>query len=76
MDGEVVALFWGDDVRAILALEDGLGAVFEEFGEAFDGDGDEDAGFGFGGGDVEGDVVEVGDDLVDGGWCCAGDILV
>jgi hypothetical protein len=65
---EVVALLRGDDVGAVLALQDLVGAVLDQLFVAFYAGGDEDAGLGFGGADVEGDVVEVGDDLVDGGW--------
>jgi hypothetical protein len=42
-----------------------LGTVFEEFRVAFYGEGDLDGGLGVWGGNVEGGVVEVGDDLVD-----------
>ena len=69
LHAEVIALLGrGDDVRVVFAGEHGFGAVLEEFGVAFYADGDEDLRFGGGGGDVEGDVVEVGDDLVDGCW--------
>jgi hypothetical protein len=68
LHAEVVALLRGDDVGAVLALQDLVGAVLDQLFVAFYAGGDEDAGLGFGGADVEGDVVEVGDDLVDGGW--------
>jgi hypothetical protein len=68
LHAEVVALLRGDDVGAVLALQDVVGAVLDQLFVAFYAGGDEDAGLGFGGADVEGDVVEVGDDLVDGGW--------
>lgn len=67
LHAEVVALLGLDDVGSVLALEDRVGAVLEEFFVAFYVDGDENFGFGFGGRDVEGDVVEVGGDLIDGG---------
>ena len=63
--GEVVARLGGYNVGAILALEDRLGAVLHQFAEAFDLQRDEDLGLALGGGDVEGNAVEVGDDLVD-----------
>lgn len=67
LDGEVISLFWGDNVWTVFSLEDVLSAVLEEFVKAFYGDGDEDFRFCFGGGDVEGDAIEIGDDLVNGG---------
>ena len=65
LHAEVVALFRSNDVRAVLALQDLFGAVLDQLAVAFYAGRDEDAGLGFGGADVEGDVVEVGDDLVD-----------
>ena len=65
--GEVVARLGGYNVGAILALEDRLGAVLHQFAEAFDLQRDEDLGLALGGGDVEGDAVEIGDDLVNVG---------
>jgi len=77
LHGEVVAVLGGlDDVGGIFALQDGGGAVFDEFRVAFYGEGDEEVGFGGWGGDVEGDVVEVGDDLVDGCGSCAGGMII
>jgi hypothetical protein len=73
LHAEVVALLRGDDVGAVLALQDLVGAVLDQLFVAFYAGGDEDAGLSFGGADVEGDVVEVGDDLVDGGWGGAGE---
>jgi hypothetical protein len=72
-DAEVVALLRGDDVRAVLALQDLVGAVLDQLAVAFYAGRDEDAGLCFGRADVEGDVVEVGDDLVDCGWGGAGE---
>ena len=69
---EVVALLGSDDVRAVLALQDLVGAVLDQLAVAFYAGRDEDAGLGFGRADVEGDVVEVGDDLVDCGRGGAG----
>lgn len=69
LHAEVVALLGLDYVRAIFALENCLGAVLDKLREALDGDGDEDLGFGVWCGDVESDIVEVGDDLVDRGGC-------
>ena len=62
---EVVALLGGCDVGAVFPREHFLCAVLHQFGEAFYVDADEDLRFGRWGGDVEGYVVEVGDDLVD-----------
>lgn len=56
----------------VFPLQDFLRAILDQLFIAFDGYGDEDFGFGFGGGDVEGYVVKVGDDLVDGYRGCAG----
>lgn len=70
-DAEVVALLGRRDERAILPLQDLLRAILQELVEALDVDADEDLRFAGGGGDVEGDVVEVRDDLVDRGGCGA-----
>lgn len=67
LHAEVVALLRCNNVGAVLALQDLFGAVLDQLAVAFYAGGDEDAGLGFGSADVEGDVVEVGDDLVDGG---------
>ena len=67
LHAEVVALFGSDDVGPVLALQDLVGAVLDQLAVAFYAGRDEDAGLGFGRADVEGDVVEVGDDLVDCG---------
>lgn len=67
LHAEIVALLRSDDVRAVLALQDLVGAVLDQLAVAFYAGRDEDAGLGFGRADVEGDVVEVGDDLVDCG---------
>lgn len=67
LHAEVVALLGRNNVGAVLALQNLLGAVLDQLAVAFYAGGDQDAGLGFGGADVEGDVVEVGDDLVDGG---------
>ena len=72
LHAEVIALLGSDNVRAVLALQDLVGAVLDQLFVAFYAGGDEDAGLGFGGADVEGDVVEVGYDLIDGGWGGAG----
>lgn len=68
-DAEVVALFGSGDVGTVFAFEDFLGAVLDELVEAFQVDANEDLGFGGRRGDVEGDVVEVGDDLVNRRGC-------
>ena len=67
LHAKIVALFGGDDVRAVLALQDLFGAVLDQLAVAFYAGRDEDLGLGFGSADVEGDVVEIGDDLVYGG---------
>ena len=43
-------------------------AIFDEFTEAFDGEGDEDLGLGDADGEMEGNIIEIGDDLVDRNW--------
>ena len=68
LNTEVVALLGGDDVGAVFTLQDLLGAVLDQFAVAFYAGGNEDACLGLGCADVEGDIVEVGDNLVDGGW--------
>ena len=70
--GKVVAWFRVDDEWTIFALQHILSAVFYELSKAFDGEGDEDLGLGVGGGEMEGDAIKVGDDLVNGDWWCAG----
>lgn len=65
LHAEVVALLGSDDVGAIFALQDLFGAVLDQLAVAFYAGGNEDAGLGLGCADVEGDIVEVGDDLVD-----------
>jgi len=62
--GEIIACLGGDYIRTVFPFQDFLGAILDKLFVAFDGYGDEDLGFGFGGRDVEGDIVEVGDDLV------------
>jgi hypothetical protein len=62
---EVVSLLWCCDVGSVFPFEHFLRAVLDEFVEAFYVDADLDLGFRVWGGDVEGYVVEVGDDLVD-----------
>ena len=68
LNTEVVALLGSDDVGAVFTLQDLLGAVLDQFAVAFYAGGNEDACLGLGCADVEGDIVEVGDNLVDGGW--------
>ena len=72
LHAEVVAALWLYDVWAVFPFEHVLCTVFDEFGVAFYCEGDEYLGFGGWGRDVEGYVVEVGHNLVDGGGCCAG----
>lgn len=67
LNAEIVALLWLDNVGAIFALQHGLSAVGYQLREALYGDGDEDLSLDVRCGDVEGDIVEVGDNLVDGG---------
>lgn len=67
LDTEVVALLGSNDVWAVFTLQDLLGAVLDQFAVAFYAGGDEDACLGLGCADVEGDIVEVGDNLVNGG---------
>lgn len=64
---EVVARLRCHNIRAILALEDSLGAVLDKLREALDLEGNEDLGLAFGSRDMEGYAIEVGDDLVDVG---------
>ena len=45
-----------------------MSAILEELFVAFDRNGDEDFGFSFGGRDVKGDIIEVGDYLINGYW--------
>ena len=54
-----------DDERTVFALKDRLCAVLDKLWPALDCDGEEDLGLRVRRGDVEGDIVEVGDDLVD-----------
>lgn len=68
LNTEVVALLRSDDVGTVFTLQDLLGAVLDQFAVAFYAGGNEDACLGLGCADVEGDIVEVGDNLVDGGW--------
>lgn len=63
---EIVALLGSNNVGAIFALQDLLGAVLDQLVVTFYAGGDEDACLGLGSADVEGDIVKVGDDLVDG----------
>ena len=67
MNTEVVALLGSNNVGTVFTLQDLLGAVLDQFAVAFYAGGDEDACLGLGCADVEGDIVEVGDNLVDGG---------
>ena len=70
--GKVVAGFRFDNVRTVFALEHILCTVLDEFVKAFHRNGDEDFGFGgIRGGDVIGDAVKVGNDLVDCSGCCS-----
>ena len=66
LNTEVVALLGSDDVGTVFTLQDLLGAVLDQFAVAFYAGGDEDACLGLGCADVEGDIVEVGDNLVNG----------
>lgn len=61
---EIVALLGSNNVRAVFALQDLLGTVLNQFAITFDAGGDEDACLGIGCADVEGDIVEVRDDLI------------
>ena len=74
LDREVISRLWLNNERPILALEDSLCTVLDEFLEAFDVQRHEDLGLGLGGRDVEGDAVKVGDDLINVGGsssvCC------
>jgi len=65
LNAEVVALLGLDNVGTIFALEDGLGAVCYKFGVALYSDGDEDLGLHVRCGDMKGDIVKVGNDLID-----------
>jgi hypothetical protein len=62
---EVIARFGGHNIGSILALQHCLRAILHQFWEAFHGYRNEDLGLHFGSGDVEGYVIEVGNDLVD-----------
>lgn len=66
LNTEVVALLGSDDVGTVFTLQDLLGAVLDQFAVAFYAGGNENACLGLGCADVEGDIVEVGDDLVNG----------
>ena len=67
LNTEVVALLGSNDVGTVFALQNRLGTVLHQVLEAFHAGGDEDACLGLGCADVEGDIVEVGDNLVNGG---------
>jgi len=72
LNRKVVSRLWLDDIWTIFTLEHIVCTVLDELMEAFYRDGNENLGLGrVGGGDVVGDAVEVGDDLVDGGRCCS-----
>lgn len=65
MYAEVVALLRLYNVWAIFALQDSFGAVLDEFRVALYSDRDEDLRLRVRSRDVEGDIVEVGDYLID-----------
>ena len=62
---EIVALLGCGDVGSVFSFQHFLCTVLDELIEAFYVDADLDLRFGVRGGDVEGYVVEVGNDLVD-----------
>ena len=68
LDGEVVSRLGLDNVRPVLALQDGLCTILDEFVEAFDAQRHDNLGLALGSRDVEGDAIKVGDDLVNVGW--------
>lgn len=63
-DGEVITSFRGNNVGPILSLQDLLSAEFEEFSVTFHRYGDENLRFRLRRGNVESNIVEVGDYLV------------
>lgn len=65
LNREIVALLWFYNVLAVLAGEHRFGTIADQVGEALHGDGYEDLSLGVGCGNVEGDAVKIGDDLVD-----------
>lgn len=65
LHGEIISRLWSHNIRPVFARQDFFGAVLQQFAVAFYSYGDENLGFGFWRRDVEGDVVEVGDDLID-----------
>jgi hypothetical protein len=60
-------LLGGNNVGSVFALQDLLGTVLDELAVTFYAGGNEDACLGLGCADVEGNIVKVRDDLVDGG---------
>jgi hypothetical protein len=62
---EIVAIFWRNDIRAVLSFQYLLRTIFHQLIEAFDLDGNEDLGFGFRSGDMEGYTIEIRHSLVD-----------
>jgi hypothetical protein len=56
---EIVAIFRGNDIRAVFSFQYLLRTIFHQLIEAFDLDRNEDLGFGFWSRDMEGYPIEI-----------------